>query len=323
MKKIHLNGDAADPMRVIPPLSALLAFQRAGSLLSFRRAARDLALSPSAVSHQIRGLEERFGVRLFARGGRAVKLTADGERYLQSVSAALATLDDASRDLLRQARRGYDELRISSLPFFTNAVMVPALAAFKRDYPDITLRIEATHQYADFERSGVDVAIRYGREHSAGLKLEPLVEIRSLPVCTPKLRAVLQRPEDLAKVDLDPRRRPAAQLARLAQRCRPRQSGARRDNLWFDNASSAIEAAEQGLGVALAMHPLDRQPRRLWRKADRAVRSVPGRHAQTLYLVSRTEQAKDKRIRAFRRWMAEAVQKAATPRGGARTARRV
>src|SRR5262245_58580821 len=104
MKKIHLNPNAADPMRVIPPLSALLAFQRAGSLLSFRRAARDLALSPSAVSHQIRGLEERFGVRLFARGGRVVKLTADGERYLQSVSTALATLDDASRDLLRKAR---------------------------------------------------------------------------------------------------------------------------------------------------------------------------------------------------------------------------
>src|SRR5215510_8592061 len=86
MKKIHLNGDTADLMRVIPPLSALLAFQRAGSLLSFRRAARDLALSPSAVSHQIRGLEERFGVRLFAHDGRVVKLTADGERYLSAVS---------------------------------------------------------------------------------------------------------------------------------------------------------------------------------------------------------------------------------------------
>src|SRR5262245_15279335 len=255
MSKIHQTGEAGDPLRVIPPLSALLAFQRAGSLLSFRRAARDLALSPSAVSHQIRGLEERFGGRLFARGGRVVKLTADGERYLSSISAALATLDDASRDLLRQARRGGDELRVSSLPFFTNAVMLPALAAFKRDYPEITLRIEATHQYADFERSGVDIAVRYGREHTAGLRIEPLVEIRSLPVCAPQLLAKLKRPDDLAQMTLihasiQPRSWPVwlsdAGLGGLVPR----------GNLWFDNASSTVEAAEQGLGVALAMHPL-------------------------------------------------------------------
>ena len=314
MKKIHLKEEAADPARVIPPLSALLAFQRAGSLLSFRRAARDLALSPSAVSHQIRGLEERFGVRLFARGGRAVKLTADGERYLQSVSVALATLDDASRDLLRQARRGHDELRIRSLPYFTNAVMIPALAAFKRDYPDITLRIEATHQYADFERSGVDVAIRYGREHSAGLKLEPLMEISSLPVCAPRLAAVLQRPEDLAKatlihVGIQPRAWPVwlsdAGLGGLVPK----------DTLWFDNLSSAIEAAEQGLGVVLAMHPLIASREGFGRRLV-APFDVKVRHAQTLYLVSRAEQAKDKRIRAFRRWIADAIRLAATPRGG-------
>lgn len=314
MKKTHLHGDGADPARAIPPLSALLAFQRAGSLQSFRRAARDLALSPSAVSHQIRGLEDRFGVRLFARGGRTVKLTADGERYLQSVSVALATLDDASRDLLRQARRGYNELRISSLPYFTNAVMIPALDAFKRDYPGITLRIEATHQYADFDSSGVDVAIRYGREHTASLKIEPLVEVSSLPVCSARLRSLLRRPEDLAKatlihVGIQPRGWPVwlsdAGLGSLVAK----------DHLWFDNLPSAIEAAEQGLGVALAMHPLiasrDGFGSRLIAPFD-----VPVRHAQTLYLVSRAEQAKDKRIRAFRRWIAEAVRRAGRPRTG-------
>jgi LysR family glycine cleavage system transcriptional activator len=228
---------------------------------------------------------------------------------------ALATLDDASRDLLRQARGGHDELRISSLPFFTSAVMVPALTAFKRDYPGITLRIEATHQYADFERSGVDVAVRYGREHAAGLKLEPLVEIRSLPICTPQLRAMLQRPEDLAKVTLihvgiQPRSWPVwlsdAGLGGLVPR----------DNLWFDNASSSIEAAERGLGVALAMHPLIVSREGFGRKLV-APFDLPGRHAQTFYLVSRTEQAKDKRIRAFRRWMLDAVKQAVTPRGTA------
>src|SRR5689334_24170643 len=106
-------------LRAIPPLTALLAFERAASQLSFRRAARELALSPSAISHQIRGLEEQFGVKLFVRGARSVRLTADGERYLAKVSAALAMLHDAGRDMLRQRRDGGSELWISSLPFFT------------------------------------------------------------------------------------------------------------------------------------------------------------------------------------------------------------
>lgn len=314
MKNTHLKQRPPDPLRTIPPLAALLAFQRAGSQLSFRHAARDLALSPSAVSHQIRGLEERFGVRLFARGGRSVKLTPDGERYLQSVSAALAALDDASRDLLRQARRGRDELRISSLPFFTNAVMIPALAAFKRDYPEITLRIEATHQYADFDRSGVDVAIRYGRERAAGLKLEPLIDVSGLPVCVPELRKGLRRPEDLAKATLiHVSVQPNSWPAWFSDAGCPNVTGA--NNLWFDSVTSAIEAAEQGLGVALAMAPLIVSRNGFGRRLV-APYDLPARHAGTIYLVSRTEQASDARVRLFRRWIKDAVKMAATPRTG-------
>src|SRR6185312_7565570 len=140
------------PLRAIPPLTALLAFERAASQLSFRRAARDLSLSPSAISHQIRGLEEQFGTKLFVRGARSVRLTADGERYLEKVSAALTALQAASRDMLRHRDAGA-ELWISSLPFFTSAVLIPALPEFKRRNPGLTLRIEATHQYADFNAS--------------------------------------------------------------------------------------------------------------------------------------------------------------------------
>src|SRR5215212_5382106 len=131
------------PLRTIPPLPALLAFERAASQSSFRRAARDLSLSPSAVSHQIRGLEEQFGVKLFIRGARWVRLTADGERYLAKVSLALASLQQASREMLRQRRGGGGELWISALPFFTSTVLIPALPDFKRRHPALTLRIEA------------------------------------------------------------------------------------------------------------------------------------------------------------------------------------
>src|SRR5881409_4084440 len=110
MNNIQPSGVPDLPLRAIPPLTALLAFERAASQLSFRRAARDLSLSPSAISHQIRGLEEQFGVKLFIRGARSVRLTPDGERYLAKVSLALATLQEAGREMMRHHRDGGSEL---------------------------------------------------------------------------------------------------------------------------------------------------------------------------------------------------------------------
>src|SRR6059058_6315381 len=115
MSNIHHSTMSDLPLRAIPPLAALLAFERAAAQLSFRRAARDLALSPSAISHQIRGLEEQFGVKLFVRGARSVRLTPDGERYLAKVSVALATLQEAGREMMRHRRDGGSELWISSM----------------------------------------------------------------------------------------------------------------------------------------------------------------------------------------------------------------
>ena len=305
MNDIHLlEGSAA--LRAIPPLTALLAFERAGTQLSFRRAARDLSLSPSAISHQIRGLEQQFGVKLFVRGARSVRLPADGERYLAKISGALAALQDASRDMLRHRRDANSELWISSLPFFTSAVLIPALPDFKRRNPHLTLRIEATHQYADFNASRVDVAIRYGREHSTGLKFEPLVAVKLSPVCAPALiKGGLKTPADLSRAVLihlttQPRGWPVwlkeAGLPQLAPR----------GHLWLDSVPAMLEAAEQGLGVTLAMSPLIKA----WPgfgKRLLAPFAFEGAHSETIYLVSRTEQARDRRIAALRRWIAEAV----------------
>lgn len=307
VSRIHLL-DAPDP-RVIPPLPALLAFERAATQLSFRRAARDLSLSPSAISHQIRGLEEQFGTRLFVRGARQVRLTDDGERYLAKVSAALATLQEASRDMLRQRGEASGELWISSLPFFTSAVLLPALPEFKRRHPQLTLRIEATHQYADFNGSRVDVAIRYGREHAAGLKVEPLVQVKGMPVCTPALvKAGLRTPADLSRevlihVTTQPRAWPAwlkeAGLPNLAPR----------GHLWLDSVPAMLEAAEHGLGVAIAIAPLIKA-RPGFGKRLVAPFAFEAAYSETIYLVSRTEQARDRRIAAVRRWITDAVARA-------------
>ncbi len=306
MNEIHPSDS---PLRAIPPLAALLAFERAATQLSFRRAARELSLSPSAISHQIRGLEEQFGIKLFIRGTRNVRLTPEGERYLAKVSAALATLQDASREMTRQRRDGSGELWISSLPFFTSAVLLPALPDFKRRHPALTLRIEATHQYADFNASRVDVAIRYGREHATGLKFEPLVEVRGLPVCTPALvKEGLRRPEDLSGAVLihlttQPRAWPSWLKAAGVPQLQPR------GHLWLDSVPAMLEAAEQGLGVTLAMAPLIRTRPGFGKRLVAPFDFLAPR-GETIYLVSRSEQARDRRIAAVRRWIVEAVRNA-------------
>jgi len=304
MNEVHLSGRPA-----IPPLTALLAFERAATQLSFRRAARDLALSPSAISHQIRGLEQQFGIKLFVRGARSVRLTADGERYLAKVSLALATLQEAGRDMQRLRPGGGSELWISSLPFFTTTVLLPALPDFKRRHPALTLRIEATHQYADFNASRVDVAIRYGREHSAGLKFEPLITVSGLPVCAPALiRGGLRKPADLAgQVLIHLTTQPRGWPAWLKEAGIPELTP--RGHLWLDSVPAMLEAAEHGLGVTLAMAPLIKARPGFGKKLI-APFEVPVSRMETIYLVSRTEQARDPRIAAVRRWVAEAVARA-------------
>ena len=306
MNIIHPLEASAAPSRAIPPLTALLAFERAAAHLSFRRAARDLSLSPSAISHQIRGLEQQFGAKLFVRGARSVRLTADGERYFAKISVALAALQAAGREMMQHRRDAGSELWISSLPFFTSTVLIPALPEFKRRHPGLTLRIEATHQYADFNASRVDVAIRYGREQSTGLKFEPLVAVKGLPVCAPALvRHGLRTPDDLSRQVLihlttQPRAWPAwlkeAGIADLTPR----------GHLWLDSVPAMLEAAEQGLGVTLGMSPLIKARPGFGKKLVAPFDFEPS-HFETIYLVSRTEQARDRRIGALRRWIVEAV----------------
>ncbi|HEX5377996.1 MAG TPA: LysR substrate-binding domain-containing protein [Phenylobacterium sp.] len=300
------------PLRTLPSLSALQAFQRSGIQLSFRRAARDLALSPSAISHQIRNLEEHFGVRLFARDGRVVRLTAEGERYLEAVTRSLSMLEEASRGLMHQGRGGRRELRVSGLPFFVSTVLIPSLSEFEKRWPDLTLRIESTHEYADFNRADVDVAIRLGRERTAGLRLEPLIEVRGMPVCSPEVAARgISEPEDLARhVLIHVSSQPRAWTAWLkGVGCADLEP---RGHLWFDSLPAALDAAEHGLGVALAPHPLI-NGRKGFGETLVPV-GPPCNRSQTYNLVCRPEQYDARWITAFRNWLTQALGRSADPR---------
>jgi LysR family transcriptional regulator, glycine cleavage system transcriptional activator len=301
MKPTHSSPSVVS-IRALPPLTALLAFERAAKQLSFRRAAHDLALSPSAVSHQIRGLEERLGVKLFQRVGRTIRLTTDGERYLQTVGDGLAALDAGTRELIRRGQRSQSELFVSSLPFFTHTILIPSLTSFRRRHPAVTLHIEATHRYADFDHSPVDVAIRFGRERAEGLRLEPLVAVRSMPVCVPSIaKRELRTPSDLKRqVLIHVTQQPNAWPAWLSEagELALTPSG----ELWFDTVPAALDAAEQGLGVALAMDPLI-NARKDFGKTLIAPFKTSSQRSQTIYLVTRPERSRDKIVEHFRRWI--------------------
>ncbi|MEP6968680.1 MAG: LysR substrate-binding domain-containing protein [Pseudomonadota bacterium] len=300
------------PLRATPPLAALQAFERAAAHLSFRRAAHDLALSPSAVSHQIRGLEDYFGVRLFSREGRSVTLTAKGDRYLKSVTSGLLLLDEASREMLRYAHGAPRDLRLSAMPYFAQAVLLPQLADFERRHPAVTLRIEATGEYADFAGGGIDVAVRYGREQSSGLRLEPLLEVRQSPVASPALVARgLRTPRDLPGYKLihvvGHRNAWMSWLLEMGQ-----ETSSPSGEIWVENVSAALDAAEHGLGVALGMHPLI-ESRPGYGETLVAPFAQTTRRSETIYFVCRPEHARDKRIALFRDWLDRAVERTIGP----------
>ena len=271
MSEIHPSGEPT-ALRAIPPLTALLAFERAATQLSFRRAARDLALSPSAISHQIRGLEEQFGVKLFVRGARSVRLTADGERYLAKVSVALAALAGRrprhAAAAPRRQRANSGSARCRSSPA---TVLIPALPDFKRRHPGTDAAHRGHPSICRLQRLRVDVAIRYGREHSTGLKFEPLVAVKGLPVCAPALvKAGLRRPADLSRqVLIHLTTQPRAWPAWLKEAGIPHLDP--RGHLWLDSVPAMLEAAEHGLGVTLGDGAADQGAAGIWQETGGAV----------------------------------------------------
>ncbi|HEY0300216.1 MAG TPA: LysR substrate-binding domain-containing protein, partial [Rhizomicrobium sp.] len=230
----------------LPATASLRAFSLAARWLSFKRAADELHLSPSALSRQIQALEEHLGVPLFRRLNPGLELTDEGHRYLVEVDAVLERLEAAQRQFAADAA----PLRISALETFSENWLIPNLPDFERAHPGIELRIEATLRYADFSRDPVDVAIRFGRGPWEGLHSEPIVELDYFPVCSPALvggEPPLHSAADLARHTLiHVEQTPDAWAAWLSA------AGADgltvRRNVTYDHVGIALSAAASGQG---------------------------------------------------------------------------
>jgi LysR family glycine cleavage system transcriptional activator len=171
-----------------PSLNALWAFEAAARHASFTRAAAELSVTQTAVSHQIRRLEQELGCALFRRGPR-VTLTREGEAWARELSPLFSRLREVNQRL-RQARPPERELvSVSVIPSFGSRWLMPRLGGFIELHPDVDVRISATERLVDLELEPVDVAIRYGSGRYPGLSVDKLAPDAFVPVASPSLLA--------------------------------------------------------------------------------------------------------------------------------------
>jgi len=293
----------------LPPLKALRAFEAAARHLSFTRAAEELHVTQTAISHQIKGLEERLGVQLFRRLPRGLLLTEEAQRYAPALRAAFEQIAAATEQLSACGSGG--TLTLSTVPSFAAKWLVPRLGRFHTAHPEIDLRISASLRLVDFTREDFDVAIRMGRGDYPGLHIDPLFGEVMFPVCSPRLLAgakPLRTPEDLRHhvllhdVDLPVAGMvPTPQAWRLwLERAGVRGIDVERGPV-FEDSAMLLDAAAEGQGVALGRSALvaaDLAAGRLVRPFDI---SLP--FALRHYLVCPKATAERPKIAAFRGWL--------------------
>lgn len=183
----------------LPPLKPLPAFEAAARLLSFTEAAQELHVTQAAVSHQIKHLEEALGVSLFMRFNRALKLTPEGQTFIEAIRPALSQIGAAAQRI--QAEQASGALNVSCLPSFAATWLVPRLLRFRKAFPDIDVRLSADYELTDFEVEDIDVAVRWGMGGYETLHEVRLMTEEVYPVCSPRLLEnpsnPLKTPDDL------------------------------------------------------------------------------------------------------------------------------
>ncbi|CAG0998800.1 Glycine cleavage system transcriptional activator [Myxococcaceae bacterium] len=254
----------------LPPLNALRAFEAAARHLSFKNAAEELHVTPSAVSQQVKSLEDDLGMPLFQRLPRALELTPEGAAMLPKLQAGFEALAAAVARTRRLAQGGV--LTVAAPPTFAQRWLMPRLAGFTKAHPEIEMRLSTSlgtidsldhpepEPETDPRHAANEVAIRFGSGRYARLRADRVFGVSYTPICAPALGETLRRPEDLRPCTLihddtipDAEVRPTwemwlklAGVAGIDAQAGPH----------FSNSGLAMEAAIDGLGVALAPRAL-------------------------------------------------------------------
>ena len=292
--------------RRLPPLGALRAFEAAARHESFAKAADELAVTPAAISQQVRQLEADLGITLFRRLPRGLVLTAAGRSALPEFAQAFAHLSRAVEGLRGGSLVG--PLVVSVIPSFAGRWLVPRLGRFVAAYPEIEITVRSELRSVDFTREDVDVGIRYGKGIYPGLSTRPLLTERVFPVCAPSLLAgehPLRLLDDLRHHTLLHDRQLSSDEPSLHWRTWLRDFGVegwdRERGPGFTDSLMMLAACERGLGVALGRGGLCSDEL----ANGRLVRPFPeSRAADYAYFAVTPEgHAEAPRVRAFLAWL--------------------
>jgi LysR family glycine cleavage system transcriptional activator len=294
--------------RRIAPLNALRAFEAAARHLSFTRAAEELHVTPAAISHQIKALEDYCGAPLFRRMTRSLLLTDQGQAALPVLREGFDMLAVASQQMAQP--RDDHVLTVSAAPSIAAKWLVTRLERFRVKQPDIDVRLDTTDRLTDFDRDGVDLVIRYGAGNYPDLHVEPLFPTAVFPVCSPDLLKgprPLREPNDLAghtllHVDWSSQSVtwPVWRMWLLAAGTEgvDPERGPR-----FNDAGLILQTAIAGQGVALSADVLAADDLAAGRLVRPFELSVPVDFGY--YIVCLKEKAENPKVAAFAAWLHE------------------
>lgn len=291
----------------LPSLNALRSFEAAARHCSFKNAATELCVSHSAISHQVKLLEEHLGIELFTRKARAVELTQAGRLYYPVLRQSFDNILEATERLLAPNSPSVVTIQVYS----TLAIrwLIPRLAEFKARHPNIQVRLNTSQSDVDFDHDDVDACIRIGRSPAGSLHHRFLFSSEIFPVASPQLLAnnvTIEKPGDISQVTLL-QVYPSSTDWDLWLEAKGLGHIDPNSGLQFDSYDHALATAAQGLGVALAMQPY--AAREL--EAGALIELFPGErvnHVEDWYFVCRKGRESTEKIAAFSNWLTEHIE---------------
>lgn len=292
------------------PLNALRAFESAARHLSFVAAAEELSVTPTAISHQIKKLEEYLGVSLFRRRTRGLVLVEAGQLLSKELHPVFLNLDQAMEHVMEADRGG--SLALSVAPTFAAMWLIPRLQNFYSLHPDIDVRISTSLGLVDFQRDDFDAAIRLGHGQWSGLEAIKLFDESVIPMCSPRLlegQNAIRKPADLKKhvllhnhsMDFDPN---APTWQTWLEETGTRGVDVSR-GMHFSLPDHGLQAAIDGAGVVLGWRFLSAKDVEAGRVVELFDAAIP--LGSTFYLVYPEAQSRRPNIAALRNWILEEV----------------
>lgn len=257
MLNTKIKNDCPNIMaRKLPALHLFSIFEASARLDSFKLASEELFLTPSAVSHQIKSLETFIGFELFKRKSRGVSLNSAGKMYLHYVQQSLQLLEEGTKKV--KSKYSAPSLKISTFLTMASNVIIPQLGLFQNDHPDIDIRIETGMGVTDLRYDDFDLAIRIGKGDWPGVTVKKLLDVKIAAVCSPDFAkkhqlTSLEQVKKLPLIDL-------SNMDNIWLRWAEHLNISNINNehkLTFSSYDSSLQAAEQGLGLALALLPIE------------------------------------------------------------------